>query len=69
MLFLFPEGSVFGVSLETLARKDMLLWEETWSCVPSIFRAVAAALRGRVCDEGLFRVSGNKHRVSTPENW
>ncbi|KOB65017.1 Rho GTPase-activating protein 18, partial [Operophtera brumata] len=59
------EGSVFGVSLETLVRKDMILWEETWSCVPSIFRSLAAALRARTHDEGLFRVSGNKHRRAT----
>ncbi|XP_030021063.2 rho GTPase-activating protein conundrum isoform X3 [Manduca sexta] len=58
------EGAVFGVSLETLVRKDMILWEETWSCVPSVLRALAAALRGRTHDEGLFRVSGNKQKVA-----
>lgn len=58
------EGAVFGVSLETLVRKDMILWEETWSCVPSPFRALASALRNRTHDEGLLRVSGNKQKVS-----
>lgn len=57
------EGSVFGVSLETLVRKDMILWEETWSCVPSIVRALAAALRARAAHEGLLRVPGNKHKI------
>ncbi|XP_072947781.1 rho GTPase-activating protein conundrum-like isoform X3 [Epargyreus clarus] len=57
------EGSVFGVSLETLLRKDMILWEETWSSVPSVLRALAAALRARTQDEGLLRVPGNKHKV------
>ncbi|XP_013192000.2 rho GTPase-activating protein conundrum isoform X2 [Amyelois transitella] len=57
------EGSVFGVSLETLVRKDMIMWEETWSCVPSIIRALAAALRARSQDEGLLRVPGNKQKI------
>ncbi|XP_035443794.1 rho GTPase-activating protein conundrum isoform X4 [Spodoptera frugiperda] len=57
------EGSVFGVSLETLVRKDMILWEETWSCAPSIVRALAAALVQRTADEGLLRVPGNKQKI------
>ncbi|XP_068626300.1 rho GTPase-activating protein conundrum isoform X2 [Battus philenor] len=57
------EGSVFGVSLETLLRKDMILWEETWSSVPSVLRAVSSALAQRCSDEGLLRVPGNKHKV------
>ncbi|CAH2049890.1 unnamed protein product, partial [Iphiclides podalirius] len=57
------EGSVFGVSLETLLRKDMILWEETWSSVPSVLRAVSSALQARCADEGLLRVPGNKHKV------
>ncbi|XP_013176805.1 PREDICTED: rho GTPase-activating protein 18 isoform X2 [Papilio xuthus] len=57
------EGSVFGVSVETLLRKDMILWEETWSSVPSVLRAVSAALAQRCADEGLLRVPGNKHKV------
>ncbi|XP_053611046.1 rho GTPase-activating protein conundrum isoform X2 [Plodia interpunctella] len=57
------EGSVFGVSLETLVRKDMIMWEETWSCVPSIIRSLAAALRARSQDEGLLRVPGNKQKI------
>ena len=62
-MFLLPEGSVFGVSLETLVRKDMILWEETWSCAPSIVRALASALAQRTADEGLLRVPGNKQKV------
>ncbi|KAI8437997.1 hypothetical protein MSG28_010655 [Choristoneura fumiferana] len=50
------EGSVFGVSLETLLRKDMLLWEETWSSVPGVLRALAAALSARAAHEGLLRL-------------
>ncbi|XP_026492586.2 rho GTPase-activating protein conundrum isoform X2 [Vanessa tameamea] len=57
------EGTVFGVALETLLRKDMILWEETWSSVPSVLRALSSALRARTKDEGLLRVSGNKHKV------
>ncbi|KAM3960915.1 rho GTPase-activating protein conundrum isoform 2-T2 [Aphomia sociella] len=57
------EGSVFGVSLETLVRKDMILWEETWSCVPSVVRALSAALRARATSEGLLRVPGNKQKI------
>ncbi|XP_075991922.1 rho GTPase-activating protein conundrum-like isoform X2 [Anticarsia gemmatalis] len=57
------EGSVFGVSLETLVRKDMILWEETWSCAPSVVRALAAALQQRTSDEGLLRVAGNKQKI------
>ncbi|KAJ8736672.1 hypothetical protein PYW08_007328 [Mythimna loreyi] len=57
------EGSVFGVSLETLVRKDMILWEETWSCAPSIVRALATALAQRTADEGLLRVPGNKQKI------
>ncbi|XP_026731471.1 rho GTPase-activating protein conundrum isoform X3 [Trichoplusia ni] len=57
------EGSVFGVSLETLVRKDMILWEETWSCAPSIVRALASALVQRTADEGLLRVPGNKQKI------
>ncbi|XP_038207662.1 rho GTPase-activating protein conundrum isoform X2 [Zerene cesonia] len=59
------EGSVFGVSLETLLRKDMLVWEETWSSVPAAVRALAAALRERTRDEGLLRVPGNKHKIES----
>ncbi|KAL0851592.1 hypothetical protein ABMA28_007373 [Loxostege sticticalis] len=59
------EGNVFGVSLETLVRKDMILWEETWSCVPSVVRALAAALRARTADEGLLRVPGNKQKIES----
>ncbi|CAG4989028.1 unnamed protein product [Colias eurytheme] len=59
------EGSVFGVSLETLLRKDMLVWEETWSSVPAVVRALSAALRERTRDEGLLRVPGNKHKIET----
>lgn len=59
----FLEGAVFGVALETLLRKDMILWEETWSSVPSILRALSSALRSRTKDEGLLRVPGNKHKV------
>lgn len=54
---------MFGVSVETLLRKDMILWEETWSSVPSVLRAVSAALALRCADEGLLRVPGNKHKV------
>ncbi|XP_059058394.1 rho GTPase-activating protein conundrum, partial [Achroia grisella] len=57
------EGVVFGVSLETLVRKDVILWEETWSCVPSVVRALAAALRARAAHEGLLRVPGNKQKI------
>ncbi|KAJ0182808.1 hypothetical protein K1T71_002177 [Dendrolimus kikuchii] len=57
------EGNVFGVSLETLVRKDMILWEETWSCAPSVVRALAHALAQRTHDEGLLRVPGNKHKI------
>ncbi|CAH0724502.1 unnamed protein product, partial [Brenthis ino] len=57
------EGAVFGVALETLLRKDMILWEETWSSVPSILRALSSALRSRTKDEGLLRVPGNKHKI------
>ncbi|CAK1601587.1 unnamed protein product [Parnassius mnemosyne] len=57
------EGSVFGVSLETLLRKDMILWEETWSSVPSILRAISSALQMRCSDEGLLRVPGNKNKI------
>ncbi|XP_050346903.1 rho GTPase-activating protein conundrum isoform X1 [Nymphalis io] len=57
------EGTVFGVALETLLRKDMILWEETWSSVPSVLRALSSALRARTKDEGLLRVPGNKHKV------
>lgn len=57
------EGTVFGVALETLLRKDMILWEETWSSVPSILRALSSALRSRTKDEGLLRVPGNKHKI------
>ncbi|XP_063357803.1 rho GTPase-activating protein conundrum isoform X1 [Cydia amplana] len=57
------EGSVFGVSLETLLRKDMLLWEETWSSVPGVLRALAGTLAKRATDEGLLRVAGNKHKI------
>ncbi|XP_073958094.1 rho GTPase-activating protein conundrum isoform X2 [Choristoneura fumiferana] len=57
------EGSVFGVSLETLLRKDMLLWEETWSSVPGVLRALAAALSARAAHEGLLRVPGNKNKI------
>ncbi|OWR53627.1 rho GTPase-activating protein 28 [Danaus plexippus plexippus] len=56
------EGAVFGVSLETLLRKDMLLWEETWSSVPAVLRALASALRDRAAQSGLLRVPGNKHK-------
>ena len=41
----------------------MILWEETWSSVPSILRALSSALRSRTKDEGLLRVPGNKHKV------
>lgn len=51
------------MSLETLVRKDMILWEETWSCVPSIVRALSDNLRSRTADEGLLRVPGNKQKV------
>lgn len=61
---MFPEGAVFGVALETLLRKDMILWEETWSSVPSVVRALITALRARTQDEGLLRVAGNKQKVS-----
>ncbi|XP_041975006.1 rho GTPase-activating protein conundrum isoform X2 [Aricia agestis] len=57
------EGGVFGVSLEALVRKDALLYEETWSSVPLVLRALAAALRDRAQHEGLLRVPGNKHKV------
>ncbi|XP_061385616.1 rho GTPase-activating protein conundrum isoform X3 [Danaus plexippus] len=57
------EGAVFGVSLETLLRKDMLLWEETWSSVPAVLRALASALRDRAAQSGLLRVPGNKHKI------
>ncbi|XP_023945150.2 rho GTPase-activating protein conundrum isoform X2 [Bicyclus anynana] len=57
------EGMVFGVALETLLRKDMILWEETWSSVPSVLRALSSALRARTKDEGLLRVPGNKHKI------
>ncbi|KAG7311036.1 hypothetical protein JYU34_003894 [Plutella xylostella] len=57
------EGNVFGVSLETLLRKDMILWEETWSSVPSIVRALAGELHTRTRDEGLLRVAGNKQKI------
>lgn len=57
------EGSVFGISLETLVRKDMIIWEETWSCAPSIVRALATALQQRTNDEGLLRVPGNKQKI------
>ncbi|XP_004926275.1 rho GTPase-activating protein conundrum isoform X2 [Bombyx mori] len=57
------EGSVFGVSLETLVRKDMILWEETCSA-PSVLCCVTRALRARAHHEGLLRVSGNKQKVS-----
>lgn len=57
------EGSVFGVSLETLVRKDMILWEETWSCAPAVVRALSAALQRRTNDEGLLRVPGNKQKI------
>ncbi|XP_028175852.1 rho GTPase-activating protein conundrum isoform X6 [Ostrinia furnacalis] len=59
------EGNVFGVSLETLVRKDMILWEDTWSCVPSVLRALSAALRARTADEGLLRVPGNKQKIES----
>ncbi|XP_028042120.1 rho GTPase-activating protein conundrum [Bombyx mandarina] len=55
------EGSVFGVSLETLVRKDMILWEETCSA-PSVLCCVTRALRARAHHEGLLRVSGNKQK-------
>lgn len=42
----------------------MILWEETWSCAPSIVRALAAALVQRTADEGLLRVPGNKQKVN-----
>lgn len=54
---------MFGVALETLLRKDMILWEETWSSVPSVMRALSGALRARTQDEGLLRVPGNKQKV------
>lgn len=57
------EGSVFGVSLETLVRKDMIIWEETWSCAPSVVRALATELHQRTNDEGLLRVPGNKQKI------
>ncbi|CAB3239553.1 unnamed protein product [Arctia plantaginis] len=57
------EGSVFGVSLETLVRKDMIIWEETWSCAPSIVRALSSELHQRTNDEGLLRVPGNKQKI------
>ncbi|XP_039753640.1 rho GTPase-activating protein conundrum isoform X2 [Pararge aegeria] len=57
------EGMVFGVALETLLRKDMILWEETWSSVPSVLRALSSALCARTKDEGLLRVPGNKHKI------
>ncbi|XP_069363386.1 rho GTPase-activating protein conundrum isoform X2 [Maniola hyperantus] len=59
------EGMVFGVALETLLRKDMILWEETWSSVPSVLRALSSALRARTKDEGLLRVPGNKQKIET----
>ncbi|KAJ2940716.1 hypothetical protein O0L34_g14826 [Tuta absoluta] len=59
------EGAVFGVALETLLRKDMILWEETWSSVPSVVRALSAALRQRTMDEGLLRVPGNKQKIES----
>ncbi|XP_026319634.1 rho GTPase-activating protein conundrum isoform X2 [Hyposmocoma kahamanoa] len=59
------EGAVFGVALETLLRKDMILWEETWSSVPSVVRALITALRARTQDEGLLRVPGNKQKIES----
>ncbi|XP_049875892.1 rho GTPase-activating protein conundrum isoform X2 [Pectinophora gossypiella] len=59
------EGQVFGVALETLLRKDMILWEETWSSVPSVIRALSAALCARTQDEGLLRVPGNKQKIES----
>ncbi|KAI5632870.1 rhoGAP domain-containing protein [Phthorimaea operculella] len=59
------QGAVFGVALETLLRKDMILWEETWSSVPSVVRALSAALRQRTMDEGLLRVPGNKQKIES----
>ncbi|VVD02471.1 unnamed protein product [Leptidea sinapis] len=57
------EGAVFGVALETLLRKDMILWEETWSSVPAILRTISSSLRTKTMDEGLLRVPGNKHKL------
>ncbi|XP_047520127.1 rho GTPase-activating protein conundrum isoform X1 [Pieris napi] len=59
------EGAVFGVALETLLRKDMIIWEETWSSVPAIIRTLIEALRDRTRDEGLLRVPGNKHKIES----
>ncbi|XP_050680477.1 rho GTPase-activating protein conundrum isoform X2 [Leptidea sinapis] len=59
------EGAVFGVALETLLRKDMILWEETWSSVPAILRTISSSLRTKTMDEGLLRVPGNKHKVES----
>lgn len=45
-------------------RKDMIIWEETWSCAPSVIRALTSELHQRTNDEGLLRVPGNKQKVS-----
>lgn len=59
------EGSVFGVSLETLVRKDMLMWEDASCSVPRVLLSLSGELQARARDEGLLRVAGNKQKIES----
>lgn len=63
-MFFITENNVFGVCILTLIRKDHLVAGEAGSVIPKILRLLLEALSKKVQEEGILRITGNKHKVS-----
>ncbi|XP_077298644.1 rho GTPase-activating protein conundrum-like isoform X2 [Arctopsyche grandis] len=59
------ENNVFGVCILTLIRKDHLVAGEAGSVIPKILRLLLEALSKKVHEEGILRITGNKHKIDS----